>query len=166
MSRCPYCDEERADDTPGECGRCGASLGPVLRPETAVPRIDDEIRDLVSQGRRIEAIARLRAATGASLSEAADLLDRVAYEGNPGPPDSPDPRYAALLRDGRKIEAIRLYRERSGASLRDAKQRVEALQQSLGIDTRGDASGLAGAVLAAFALAGAITGLVLWFFLS
>lgn len=120
-----------------------------------------EIRDLLAQDRKIEAIRRLREATGLGLKEAKDAVEAVQTGGQlPAlPPDDAelDPELLPLLQAGKKIDAIKLYRERTGLGLAESKQAVEAIAARHGIATGGGCAG----VLLAIAMVGLIAvGLV------
>jgi len=93
--------------------------------------LDAELRALLAEGRKIEAIKRYREATGEGLAAAKDAVE--ALEQNE-PPAAAEPADAALetqivslLEAGRKIEAIKVYRERTGAGLKEAKDAVESI---------------------------------------
>lgn len=87
----------------------------------------------LQDGNTIEAIKRLRQATGLGLKEAKDAIDahlaglpvsisvREAGSGLQLPAD-----VLAALREGNKIEAIRLLREHTGLGLKEAKDAVDA----------------------------------------
>ena len=95
----------------------------------------EHIADLIEQGRKIEAIKLLREATGASLAEAKEQVERLTAEaaGQPDPAEQhgldtnglPED-VLALARAGQKIEAIKLLRERNGIGLKEAKEQVDA----------------------------------------
>jgi ribosomal protein L7/L12 len=106
----------------------------------------DEIIGLLQAGRKIEAIKRYRADTGAALTDARAAVERIEMEidtdpGTPGEMQTPAPGGAvpdflkrdaeALLLSGRKIEAIKRYREQTGLGLRAAKEAVDLLEQEL-----------------------------------
>jgi ribosomal protein L7/L12 len=88
----------------------------------------------LQQGQTIEAIKRLRMATGLGLKEAKDAIDRHLGGEAPRPRASiasmatlPFAVSAAMLQ-GNKLEAIRLLREQGGLGLREAKAAVEAFE--------------------------------------
>lgn len=111
----------------------------------------EEIATLLKNNKRLEAIKELRAASGADLKRAKEVIDRVAAgqsfrsmvslkgeEQADSDIDSDsetelkqieeelDGRLRDLLAKGRKIDAIKLYREQTGASLKEAKEAIEA----------------------------------------
>lgn len=113
----------------------------------------EEIATLLKNNKRLEAIKELRAASGADLKRAKEVIDRVAAgqsfrsmvslkgeEQADSDSDSDsdsetelkqieeelDGRLRKLLEKGRKIDAIKLYREQTGASLKEAKEAIEA----------------------------------------
>ena len=117
---------------------------------------------MLAENRRIEAIQRLRAATGASVAEAKSEMDRIA-SGEQGPSiHVADPRLVSLLKEGRFIEAIKLHRERTGSGLREAKLQVEALQRTLGIEVRPTDPVLSGAQVVLVILIAAAIPLLIW----
>ena len=92
--------------------------------------LPDRIADLIEEGRTIEAIKELRAATGASLGEAKAAVEVLARGAAPETDDGLDAdglddRVAALVAEGRVIEAIKEVREQTGAPLADAKAFVD-----------------------------------------
>ena len=110
---------------------------------------EDELRALLAAGRKIEAIKRYRAATGAGLAKAKDAVealerDQALPESEPVDPDIED-QFVSLLEGGRKVMAIKLYRRQTGASLKEAKDFVEALAAKYEISPKG--TGCAGMVL-------------------
>ena len=109
-----------------------------------------ELRTLLAEGRKIEAIKRYREQTGAGLAEAKQAVEALE-QGEPPPAGEPadsslEAEVLALLEQGRKIQAIKLYRERTGAGLKEAKDAVEALGEDGRIVTP-SGSGCLGVVL-------------------
>ena len=117
-----------------------------------------EIRDLAREGRKIEAIKRLRERTGLGLREAKDAVDAIEA-GRPVPPTDPHSAAKKLdlilehlriappaaigdevrdrVRSGQIVEAIRLYRANTGVGLKEAKDAVDAMARELGGDSPG-----------------------------
>jgi ribosomal protein L7/L12 len=99
---------------------------------TATVSLDD-VRALLQQGRKIEAIKVYRQLTGVGLKEAKDYVD--ALEAGRAPPAaaaSPAPaggldEVRALALQGNKIQAIKRYRELTGVGLKEAKDYVDRL---------------------------------------
>ena len=90
-----------------------------------------DVLEALGQGKPIEAIKRLRAATGLGLKDAKVAIDAYAAGAPvhlpPRAPASPlPPDVHAALQRGNKIEAIRLLREHTGLGLKEAKDAVEA----------------------------------------
>ncbi len=109
-----------------------------------------DVLEALARHNAIEAIKRLRGATGLGLKEAKDVVD--AYlQGRPVPALPPSggaasfasvpPAVLAALHQGQKIEAIRLLREHTGLGLKEAKDVVDALPQAR--QQGGQAGGLA-----------------------
>lgn len=93
--------------------------------------IDAELRALLAEGRKIEAIKRYREATGVGLAaakEAVEALERGEALPTPNAVDSVlETEIVSLLERGEKIEAIKIYRKETGADLKEAKDAVEAI---------------------------------------
>ncbi|RFM34063.1 hypothetical protein [Chitinophaga silvisoli] len=90
-----------------------------------------EVEILLSQNKKVHAVALVKRATNCSLKEAKDYVDqldqpKVAFTGNI------DDQLRVLLLQGNKIEAIKVYRDHSGASLAESKEYVERLDQYAG----------------------------------
>lgn len=97
-----------------------------------------QIRDLLANGRKIEAIKLYRDRTDAGLKEAKDAIEALERGATLPIPEQRDfsnkeDEIASLLEQGRKIEAIKLYRKQTGAGLKEAKDAVEgiALQREI-----------------------------------
>jgi ribosomal protein L7/L12 len=101
-----------------------------------------EVRGLLLQGQKIQAIKVVREYTGWGLKEAKDYVE--ALEAGHAPPPSAGPaaqqqaaggdtlagvdaRIRQLISDRQKIQAIKLVREHTGWGLKEAKDYVEAL---------------------------------------
>jgi ribosomal protein L7/L12 len=87
-----------------------------------------QIELLLSQNKKIQAVALVKEATNCSLKEAKDYVDqldlpKIPFKGNI------DDQLRALLIQGNKIQAIKIYRDHTGASLADSKNYVESLEQ-------------------------------------
>src|SRR5258708_4993884 len=109
------------------------------------------LADLISRGKKIEAIALYRELTGLGLKEAKNEIDalEVSLAGGTQGRRAADPEgermpgaiaplpadkmtaLSALIFQRRKIEAIKLYREWTGLGLKEAKDQVEAWEASL-----------------------------------
>ena len=104
------------------------------RSDPAAEPLPADVLAALQQGQTIEAIKRLRMATGLGLKEAKDAIDRHLGGQAPQPRASiasmatlPFAVSAAMLH-GNKLEAIRLLREQGGLGLREAKAAVEAFE--------------------------------------
>ena len=107
-------------------------------PHPSLAPLPPDVLEALDQGNTIEAIKRLRTATGLGLKEAKEAID-AHFAGRPA---QPRPSIAAMatlpfavmaaLRKGDRLEAIRLMREKGGLGLKEAKEAVEAFarQQS------------------------------------
>lgn len=118
-----------------ESGLTGAPL-PAPDPET----LAQQVRLLMSKGKKIHAVKLWRDATGVPLADAVRAVERIAADGTPPRQPAPaDPRVRALVgpellaaaqhlvRQGRKIQAVKLVREQTGLTLREAKDVVDHL---------------------------------------
>lgn len=98
-----------------------------------------EVKKLLAQGRKIDAIKLARETTGFPLEAAKDMVELIEKGGNPAPDGLTSvssalrlskelsPEVGRLLAQGRKIEAIKLIRERTGMGLKEAKDIVDRL---------------------------------------
>lgn len=97
-----------------------------------------QVRDLLDQGRKIEAVKAYRDATGVGLKEAketVEALERGTHLPGSAPEIVSQPATVMdLLRAGNKIDAIRVYKQTVGCSLKEAKEAVDAMERSLGLD--------------------------------
>jgi len=120
--------------------------------------LEEQLRMLLAEGQKIEAIKVYRERTGAGLAEAKDAVEALEA-GQRLPSQAIDRGFeselVALLEQGQKIEAIRLYRDKTGAGLKEAKDAVEALAAKHGLPV--GRSGCAGVVLLCLAGLGALT---------
>lgn len=107
------------------------------------PTLPPDVLAAIDNGQLIEAIKRLRAATGLGLKEAKDLIDahqrgKAVGFGNDsataamGSPFHVPDAVRQALAEGNKIEAIRLLRDHEGLGLKEAKDRADAIEQSMG----------------------------------
>ncbi|MGH8049984.1 MAG: ribosomal protein L7/L12 [Arenimonas sp.] len=97
--------------------------------------LPDDVAEALQRSETIEAIKRLRAATGLGLKEAKDVIDdyvagnTITVTSAHASHQFPDAVMQAF-RNGNKIEAIKLLREKTGLGLKEAKDAIEALPQS------------------------------------
>jgi ribosomal protein L7/L12 len=119
--------------------KAASALNDLLEQPPLLPGVDvDRIRQLVQDGKKIEAIKLVREQTGLGLKEAKDAVE--ALERGESPDLQPVTVVAhilsrddvdtinGLLRQNKKIDAIKLYRERTGVDLKTAKDAVEAIE--------------------------------------
>lgn len=114
----------------------------------------DEIKQLLDDGHKIQAVKRYQQQTGVGLAEARNAVEAVgrgdvvaAVELNSDVPQD----VIALLGRGEKIAAIKLYREQTGASLKAAKEAVEKIAEENGI-AMAAGSGCMGVIVLAIAV--------------
>lgn len=94
-----------------------------------------EIAELVSTGRKIEAIKRYRELTGMGLKEAKEAVEALETDlllrKNQALVNQTEASIARFLFAGQKIEAIKRYREITGQGLKESKDMVEAMEADL-----------------------------------
>ena len=142
---CPYCrskvflpTELRSDSMNGPF-----SLADLLQPDQVVKL--GEIKSLVAQGNKIEAIKLYREVFDTSLTKAKEAVEQLAEgkaitftqvsvlpEGEAFQPtdDLVEAEIRQLIQDGKKIEAIKRYRGVYGSGLKESKDAVEIFEKS------------------------------------
>lgn len=100
--------------------------------------LQQEIQQLLENGRKIEAVKRYREVTGVGLAEARNAVESLEQGGAlPGSRQLSGSSVAedvmSLLGRGQKIEAIKLYRTQTGSSLKEAKAAVEEIAEKNGM---------------------------------
>lgn len=98
---------------------------------------DQEIRELLARGKKIQAIKLVRDQTGLDLQEAKDyvealpsdpLMSQMEYgQSTPTLPFDAEQEIRRLLTNGDKIQAIKRVRELTGLGLKEAKDYVDSL---------------------------------------
>lgn len=137
MPNCPSC---HSPNSPGTtlCRSCGAL---IPEPATLTADLEREIRSLLDQGKKIEAVKVYKDQTGSSLKDAKDAVESLPRGASLPQPNAADTDWEAevlqLLGQGEKIKAVKLYRNRTGASLFDSKQAVEEMADRHGITVAG-----------------------------
>lgn len=100
--------------------------------------LEQEVQQLLSQNRKIEAIKRVREETGYGLKQAKDYVERLQQgyrvelsQGGYGAEATVSPEIVAaarqLMAEKQKIAAIKLVRDQTGWGLKEAKEYVERL---------------------------------------
>ena len=119
---------------------------------------ENEIKDLLASGRKIEAIKRYREETGTGLAEAKDAVESLEAGGSfpqAQPVDSDlTNQVIGLLGRGEKIEAVKMYRNKFGGGLKEAKEAVERFGEQNGIPSSSGSGCLGIFVLFAIVVAG------------
>lgn len=100
--------------------------------------LQKEIRQLLKNGQKIEAVKRYREETGEGLAEARSAVESLEQGGLvsdghrvTGPDITDD--VISLLGRGEKIQAVKLYRNETGTSLKEAKAAVEGIAEKNGM---------------------------------
>jgi ribosomal protein L7/L12 len=119
---------------------------------------EEEIRQLLASGNKIEAVKRYREETGCGLAEAKDAVEALAAGGEVAerfsservPVDDPElvAEVKELLGQGNTLPAVKLVRERTGRSLKESKGVVDQIGVDSGL-TSPSGSGCLGVVLLA-----------------
>jgi ribosomal protein L7/L12 len=175
MSSCPFCQQENTSGV-DRCAHCGAALTTIadsrhadLDPESAAgpaSPLDERIRELLAEGRKIEAVNVYREATGVGLAEAKASVE--AIEGGTRRAstlvgvnaEESHQELERLLRDAGLIAAIKYYREQTGRGLKESKDAVEAFARERGIQIKKGA-GCGASAAAILVLACAISACVI-----
>lgn len=93
------------------------------KPTLSFPaNIDNELRTLLAQGKKIEAIKLYKDNSGQSLADSKYYVEHLDQS-----PANIDNELRKLLAQGKKLEAVKTYRDFSGQSLADSKYYVEHL---------------------------------------
>jgi ribosomal protein L7/L12 len=138
MPQCRFCDHNVPAGHP-QCPSCGAPVDTVTTPATE--DLEQQVRTLLEQGQKLEAVKRYKEQTGTSLKEAKEAVE--AMEGGDSlsrptePQDDMEGELLALLAAGRKLEAVKIYKQRTGVQLIEAKQAVETLAARHGVVAKG-----------------------------
>ena len=155
MPKCFYCNYD-VHPSIGQCPHCGATIG------KRTADLEREVRSLLDQGRKIEAVKLYKDQTGAGLAAAKDAVE--AMQAGAGPPSRPEiggdleAELLRLLGRGEKLAAVKLYKEQKDVGLADAKRAVESLAAKHGLETQ--RAGCLG-VLAAVVLAAICVGMTI-----
>ena len=161
MSNCIFCDQ---DNPPGltHCRLCNAPL-----PESETDILSDEtfyeqLKRLLSDNQRIQAVAAYRRRTGADLTAAVEAIDAMERDEQFNvTPANADLEWEVIgyLERGEKIGAIKLYRDKTNLGLKEAKDAVEAIERRMGLSTVPEPRGCLGMVLLLCAL---LTAVIRW----
>jgi ribosomal protein L7/L12 len=157
MPKCRFCDHKIPVAT-YLCPNCGAPV------DTATPQATDDleqqVRSLLGEGKKLEAVKLYKEQTDVSLLEAKNAVEAIQLNVSPSEPGSDmEAEVVRLLETGKKLEAVKIYKQRTGVQLIEAKQAVEALAARHGIASK-DGGGCAGVLLAIVVVA-VVVGMVI-----
>jgi ribosomal protein L7/L12 len=132
MPCCPFCNHQNPVGI-RLCPNCGAALPESIGSAQAFEDWKQEIRALLGEGQKIQAIKLYRERTGVGLRQAKEAVEAIERgESLPSPEtveESFERELIGLLDQGQKIQAIKLYRERTGVGLKEAKDAVDVIQR-------------------------------------
>ena len=92
--------------------------------------LEEQVRSLLAERRKLEAVKLYKKRTGASLAEAKSAVEMMAAGEEPAPQRSGaelENDVRSLLARGEKLRAVKLYKDETGCSLREAKRIVESI---------------------------------------
>jgi ribosomal protein L7/L12 len=100
--------------------------------------LETEVKSLIAQGRKIEAIKLMRESNNLSLEAAKDSVEAIEQHGRPTLGEMGmmstirlaqqlSKEVHELVASGQKVEAIRLVRDQTGLGLKEAKELVDRL---------------------------------------
>lgn len=119
----------------------GAAESTVPRRALTPEEVITEVRGLLAENRKIEAIKLYRDVTRTELKTAKEAVEAIAAGQSPtaepvGGSTALTPRalerITRLVAEDKEIEAIKVYRDLTNASLKDAKDAVEAIAAGMG----------------------------------
>lgn len=126
----------------GDTAKVMGAYAPAQKPTVATPhdtgQLTDEVKALLAQGKKIEAIKLAREKTGFPLEAAKDIVETIEKSGASAhvsfsfkttitQAKELNDQVQHLVAQGDKIEAIKLIRERTGLGLKEAKDLVDRL---------------------------------------
>jgi large subunit ribosomal protein L7/L12 len=162
MPNCPSCNTSHSPGTTF-CRSCGAS---IPEPATTTVDLEREVRSLLEQGRKLEAVKVYKVHTGCGLKDAKDAVEALQRGASLPEPEKVDTELEAeilnLLGRGEKIKAVKLYRDRTAANLMESKLAVEAMAERHGITVEGGGcSGVLIVLIVAVAGVAVLVGLLI-----
>ena len=145
MPKCFYCNHD-VHPSIGQCPQCGATIG------KPTADLEKEVRSLLDQGRKIEAVKLYKDQTGVGLADAKNAVEAMQADAVPQSDIGGDleAELLRLLGRGETLAAVKLYKDQKGVGLADAKQAVESLATKHGLGTQqAGCLGVVAAVVAA-----------------
>ena len=155
MPKCRFCDHKIPAGT-YLCPNCGAPV--VTATPQATDDLEQQVRSLLGDGKKLEAVKLYKEQTDVSLLEAKNAVEAIQRNASPPEPASDmEAEVLRLLEAGKKLEAVKMYKQQMGVQLIEAKQAVEALAARHGIASK-VGGGCAG-VLLAIVVAAVVVGI-------
>lgn len=151
--KCPNCNAPlNSADPVSKCPYCNSLIRVTESDQPDLPNQNflEEVKQLLRENKKIEAIKVFREKTGLGLMEAKQAVEAIEkWDGTPGVPAQISQTITAitgesaewmeqivdLLRQGRKIEAIALFREKTHVGLGEAKMVVELMESKISSGT-------------------------------
>jgi ribosomal protein L7/L12 len=153
MIKCASCGHANPDGITF-CAKCGIDLV-LIPPSTTAAEPDEQVRALLAEGKKIEAIKQYREQTGVGLAEAKAAVESLA-RGESLAARTLDPaledKIVLLLQKGAVIPAVKAYRTAHNCQLKEAKDAIDAIGERHGIKAT---KGLGCVVAVALAVLGA-----------
>jgi ribosomal protein L7/L12 len=136
MRCCPFCNHENPVGI-RLCPNCGAALPESIGSAQAFEDWKQEIRALLSEGQKIQAIKLYRERTGVGLKKAKDAVEAIQRGERRRDPEERDNAFhqtlVSLLKQGRKIDAIKVFREVARSGLKESKDAIEFIAARHGL---------------------------------
>ena len=108
------------------------------------PELIDEVLQLLTEDRKIEAIKRYREGTGLGLAEAKQAVEALerglrperAHLNQPLPatPEKLMAEVLQLVRDKHYLLAVKRYRDATGSSLKESREAIDKLMSAHGLE--------------------------------
>ena len=124
--------------TPSTRSAVKPAAAPAAEAANDAMPIEAQVKALIAQGRKIEAIKLIREANGLSLEAARDSVEAIEQHGRPTLGEMGmmstirlaqqlSKEVHELVASGQKVEAIKLVRDQTGLGLKESKELVDRL---------------------------------------